>query len=102
MQAHRVDVLILGSGFAGAATAYHLSRDFPGSIAIVEREKLPGAHASGRNASMLFQAVGDPVIRCAVARSRAAYLDMRRTIGFEEIVAFADATKCSVWAMFSP
>lgn len=79
------DVVIVGSGFAGAATAYHLSRDFPGSIAIVEREKVPGAHASGRNASLLFQAASDAVIRRAAAASRAAYAGLRDEIGFHEV-----------------
>lgn len=79
------DVLIIGSGFAGAATAFHLSREFRGSIVIVEREKVPGAHASGRNASLLFQAVAHPAVRAAAAASRAAYVEFRQDIGYHEV-----------------
>ena len=81
----RTDVVIAGAGFAGAATAYHLSRSFRGSILLLEREKIPGAHASGRNASLLLQSVADPALRRCAAASREAYVDVRREIGFEEV-----------------
>ncbi len=84
MATHSFDVLIIGSGFAGAATAFHLSRAFSGTIGIVEQEKTPGAHASGRNAALLLQSVADPQIRRAAVASRAAYGEIRDRIGFQE------------------
>lgn len=85
MTRRRCDVLIVGAGFAGVATAFHLSRELRGSIVVVEREELPAAHASGRNASLLLQALADPEIRRAAAASRVAYQPLRREIGFQEV-----------------
>ena len=55
MEAEKYDVVIIGAGFAGAATAFHLSEIYRGSILIVEREEVPGVHASGRNAGLILQ-----------------------------------------------
>lgn len=55
------DVVIVGAGFAGAATAWHLVARGIRDVVIVEREPVPGAHASGRNAALAFQGLADPV-----------------------------------------
>ncbi len=55
------DVVIIGAGFAGAATAYHLAQRGAGQIIILEREPVPGVHASGRNAALAFSILSDPV-----------------------------------------
>ena len=81
----RVDVLIVGAGFAGAATAFHLSRISDASIVLVEREQTPGAHASGRNASLLRQSEADPEIRRAAVASRRAYQELSREIDFQQV-----------------
>jgi D-arginine dehydrogenase len=78
----QVDAVIVGAGFAGAATALHLSRSFPGSILLIDKEDVPGFHASGRNASLLLQSCAEPEIRMALARSRRFYQDVREQIGF--------------------
>jgi glycine/D-amino acid oxidase-like deaminating enzyme len=55
------EVVIIGAGFAGSSTAYHLTRMGIHDILILERESIPGAQASGRNAAMLRRIVGlDP------------------------------------------
>src|SRR5574341_493512 len=56
------DYLIIGAGFAGAATAYHLSRRGVGDILLLEQEAVPGLHSSGRNAAMIRQCVPDPAL----------------------------------------
>lgn len=56
-------VCIIGAGFAGAATAYFLTRAGVRDVVILEQEAQPGAHASGNNAAMARQFVLDPEIR---------------------------------------
>jgi len=54
------DVVIVGAGFAGAATAYGLARRGLHNVVLVESEDLPGTHASGRNAAMARFVVTKP------------------------------------------
>jgi len=54
--------VVVGAGFAGAATAYHLARRGLGPVVVLEREEMPGLHSSGRNAAMVRQVVADPWI----------------------------------------
>lgn len=67
------DYLIIGAGFAGASTAYHLSRRGATDIVILERESIPGFHSSGRNAAMIRQCVSDPALS-TLTRDGAAFL----------------------------
>ncbi|HCU25229.1 MAG TPA: hypothetical protein DF383_09435 [Deltaproteobacteria bacterium] len=53
------DVILLGAGLAGVATLEHLSR-IPGvSLLLLEKEAHCAAHASGKNAALLRQALPD-------------------------------------------
>ena len=52
-----VDILIIGGGIAGLATASHLAGK-AGSIALVDRELLPGFYASGHNAGIARSLTG--------------------------------------------
>ncbi|MHC4547375.1 MAG: NAD(P)/FAD-dependent oxidoreductase [Planctomycetota bacterium] len=54
--------VIVGGGFAGVATAYHLARCGQREIHLLEREEGPGMHASGRNAGLLRQSSRDPAL----------------------------------------
>ncbi|HTM19377.1 MAG TPA: FAD-dependent oxidoreductase [Kofleriaceae bacterium] len=55
----RADVVIVGGGFAGAATAYELVRAGVTGVLLLEREPACGQHASGRNAALGRQLVED-------------------------------------------
>ncbi|MBL0211888.1 MAG: FAD-binding oxidoreductase [Holophagaceae bacterium] len=59
--AERWDILVVGSGIAGLATAFHLARSrAPRAqrILLVDRELLPGFYASGHNAGIARQLTG--------------------------------------------
>lgn len=71
MSAH--PYVIIGAGFAGASTAYHLARLGVKEILVLEQEKLAGVHSSGRNAAMIRQVIPDPAI-VSLAREGAAFL----------------------------
>ena len=67
------EFVIIGAGFAGAATAYHLSRRGSSDILLLEQESIPGFHSSGRNAAMMRQCVPDPHL-AELTRDGAAFL----------------------------
>lgn len=67
------DYVVIGAGFAGAATAYHLARGGARGILVLEREESAGVHSSGRNAAMVRQVVSDPALT-ALAEQGAAFL----------------------------
>jgi len=54
------DVVIIGAGFAGASTAYHLVARGVRNVLLLEREAIAGRHASGRNAALAYQVLSDP------------------------------------------
>jgi D-arginine dehydrogenase len=61
--------VIVGAGFAGAATAWSLGRAGLGPGIILERESVYGFHASGRNAALLYLVESDPVVLALALRS---------------------------------
>ncbi len=67
------DIVIIGAGFAGAATAFHLARLGREDVLILEREAFAGVHSSGRNAAIIREHADDPVEQ-ALLRSGAAAL----------------------------
>ncbi len=61
-------IVIVGAGIAGAAAAYFLSKTGFKHIVVLEKEKLAGVHATGRNAAFARAAINDRVnCRLAVA-----------------------------------
>ena len=56
------DTAVIGAGFAGLSTAYHLAKKGLRDIVVIEHEKKLGGHASGRNAGMIRQAIADPIL----------------------------------------
>jgi D-arginine dehydrogenase len=66
-------IVVIGAGFAGAATACALARLGAGPGVILEREDTIGVHASGRNAGLLKVSEDDEVIRALAVRT-AGYL----------------------------
>ena len=58
----RHEVVIVGAGFAGGATAWHLAERGATDVVILEREAVPGVHSSGRNAALVRDTVAITVL----------------------------------------
>lgn len=58
----KVRFAIIGAGFAGASTAYHLCKGGARGVLLIEREPSPGVHASGLNAAIIAQWDGDEAV----------------------------------------
>ena len=65
------DVLIIGSGIAGAGAAYELSKD--ARVLLLEREDAHGYHTTGRSAALYIEAYGNAVIGGLTRASRAFF-----------------------------
>ena len=68
------DVVIIGAGIAGVTAAEQLAPH--ASVCLLERERHPGYHASGRSAAMFLEGYGNATVR-ALNRASRRYLDDR-------------------------
>lgn len=83
--AERSDILVIGGGVAGLSVASVLASQ--AKVTVLEAEDQVGFHSSGRSATLLHYALGDPLIRKLTIASRPF---------FEEPPAeFADAALAS-------
>ncbi len=62
MQPERARYVIIGAGFAGAATAYQLILQGVRQLVIIEQESVAGFHSSGRNAGFIRQVLAEPSV----------------------------------------
>jgi L-2-hydroxyglutarate oxidase len=51
------DVVIVGGGIVGLATAYRLTERFPVSVRVLEKESTVGAHQTGHNSGVLHSGI---------------------------------------------
>lgn len=69
-----MDFLVIGAGVVGLSVALELRRRYPkSSIAVIEKEKRPGLHSSGRNSGVLHSGIYYPpdTIKAKVCRQGA-------------------------------
>ena len=71
---HTADAVVVGGGFAGAATAYQLTRRGFKHVVLLEQEDLAGLHASGRNAGVARRFISSPD-HLPLAREGVAFLE---------------------------
>ena len=62
------DILIIGGGIAGLSAASALAAH--AKVVVLEGEEAAGYHSSGRSATMLHYALGDPFVRALTLESR--------------------------------
>jgi len=78
-----MDVAIIGAGVLGVSLAYHLSNKNL-EVCVIEREAVPAAHASGKNAGMFRQLYRHPQLTNWAMRSRQMWSDQIRAKYFVE------------------
>jgi glycine/D-amino acid oxidase-like deaminating enzyme len=59
----RADVVVIGGGLAGLATAWELGRRGAGRVVVLEQEPLAGVHSSGRSAGIIRTSGLPPAVR---------------------------------------
>ena len=69
------DILIIGGGIAGLSAASTLSRH--AKVTVLEAEEAVGYHSSGRSATMLHYALGDPHVRALTLSSRSFFEELQ-------------------------
>ena len=65
------DVAVIGAGIAGASAAFELAADR--SVLLVEGERHPGYHTSGRSAAVFTETYGNATVQALTIGSRAFY-----------------------------
>jgi glycine/D-amino acid oxidase-like deaminating enzyme len=95
------DVVIIGGGFAGVATAWALAKRGIKDVVLVEREAALGTHASGRGAGLGRQLVDDDATTALTVRG-AQLLRSELWDAWDEtggVLGFADAAEADVYAV---
>jgi D-arginine dehydrogenase len=62
------DWLIIGAGIAGASLAWRLAPH--GRVILLERERAPGMHSTGRSAALYLESYGPPQVRALTLAGR--------------------------------
>jgi D-arginine dehydrogenase len=70
MSVESFDILVIGAGIAGASVAAELATTH--RVALLEREELPGYHATGRSAALFSKIYGNATVR-ALSRASADF-----------------------------
>ncbi|MDR3033695.1 MAG: FAD-binding oxidoreductase, partial [Kitasatospora sp.] len=65
------DFLVIGGGIAGAAAGYFLG--LRGRVTLLEAERTPGLHSTGRSAALFSEYYGNDCVRSLTRTSRAFY-----------------------------
>ncbi len=71
MDPRRTDILIIGTGIAGASAAYECARE--ASVIALDMEGQPGVHATGRSAALFTELYGNAAMRGLTVASRAFF-----------------------------
>jgi D-arginine dehydrogenase len=77
------DILIVGAGMAGAATAYHLAKRTDLGVLIVEQEETAGVHSTGRNAAIIREHADEPALQQLLSDG-ARFLRRGELAGYEQ------------------
>ena len=75
MPGNRFEIIIIGSGIAGASLAYFLARRGVTDVLLLEREAQPGYHATGRSAASLVEWDRVPALRELKAQAARFFRD---------------------------
>ncbi|WBB63408.1 FAD-dependent oxidoreductase [Streptomyces sp. WMMC500] len=68
------DVLVIGGGIAGAAAGWSLAgRSGSRRVTLLEAERVPGMHATGRSAALFSEYFGNAAVRALTVHSRVFY-----------------------------
>ncbi|MFE9818649.1 NAD(P)/FAD-dependent oxidoreductase [Streptomyces sp. NPDC005773] len=65
------DFLVIGGGIAGAAAGYFLAPH--GRVVLLEAERSPGLHATGRSAALFSEYFGNATVRALTVAARTFY-----------------------------
>ena len=83
------DILVIGGGIAGLSAAAALAGH--AKVTVLEAEEADRLHSSGRSATMLHYALGDPLVRALTLASRDFF--EQPPDGFSDVLS-ATACRC--------
>ncbi len=92
------DVLVIGGGYTGLSTAYHVKRLSPGSDVTLIESDIIGYGASGRNAGFIMTLFGFTLsltkLRFGQERARDAQLYMQRAVDYSKELIEQNSLDC--------
>jgi len=73
----KYDIIVLGSGIAGISIGAELSKEL--SVCILEKEKIPSYHSTGRSFAFYIETYGNELVRKLTTASKDFFLEYSKT-----------------------